>query len=144
MKIINKDITNVESGIIIQQVNCQGAMGSGVAKSLYLKYPKIRIKYLKLCEKIPKEERFGRLQVIPINKDIKVVNIFSQFDYGSSGKYTDEYRLINSIKKICEKYKNNIVYAPYKIGCGLGGGDWDKILSETSDIHNLVYCRIQD
>lgn len=37
MKIINKDITTLKKGILLQQVNCQNAMGSGVAKAIYLK-----------------------------------------------------------------------------------------------------------
>ena len=32
MKEIKGDITEVKSGVLIQQVNCMGAMGAGVAK----------------------------------------------------------------------------------------------------------------
>ena len=30
------DITNVRKGIIVHQVNCQGVMGSGVAKAAHV------------------------------------------------------------------------------------------------------------
>ena len=38
MKIIEKNILTIEKGIVCQQVNCQGVMGAGLAKSIKEKF----------------------------------------------------------------------------------------------------------
>lgn len=50
MKIINKDITTLKKGILIQQVNCQNAMGSGVAKAIYQKLPQVKTDTINLLK----------------------------------------------------------------------------------------------
>jgi len=41
MKIINRDLLTIESGIIAHQVNCQGKMGAGLALKIRKKYPQV-------------------------------------------------------------------------------------------------------
>ena len=50
MKIINKDITTLKKGILLQQVNCQNAMGSGVAKAIYTRWPIVKEEYHKFAK----------------------------------------------------------------------------------------------
>ena len=45
LKYIKGDITEIESGIICQQTNCQGVMGSGLAKAIRDKWPKVFDEY---------------------------------------------------------------------------------------------------
>lgn len=45
ISIVKGDITNAKENIICHQVNCQGVMGSGVAKALFTKYPQMRKDY---------------------------------------------------------------------------------------------------
>src|SRR5271167_114181 len=49
IKYLNKDITTVDEGIIAHGCNCQGVMGSGVARFLRDKYPQIFPYYQDLC-----------------------------------------------------------------------------------------------
>ena len=51
MKTINKDITTVTKGFIVHQTNCF-TMGSGLTKSLYLKYPIIKEAHSKFVKSI--------------------------------------------------------------------------------------------
>lgn len=76
---------------------------------------------------------------------------FSQWECGSDGKhYTNDQRLVNNIKDVCKSHaiSSNTpyerVYIPYKIGCGLGGGDWDYIYNQIKDIPNLVILKRKD
>ena len=117
MKIINKDITALKKGILIQQVNCQNTMGSGVAKAIYLKWPQI-------------------------NEDLLVINSFTQLTYGRTGKHTNEDLLIKNIKEIANKYNNKTIVIPYLIGCGLGGGNWNYIFKNIKNINNLLICKL--
>ena len=48
---LTKDITTVDRGIIAHGCNCQGVMGSGVARFLRDKYPQIFPEYAKMCVK---------------------------------------------------------------------------------------------
>ena len=41
MQIIEGDITLESSGLIIQGVNCQGAMGSGIALAIKNRWPEV-------------------------------------------------------------------------------------------------------
>ena len=77
MNMIEKDITTVESGFILHGVNCQRTMGSGVAKAIRAKWPKL---YKEYKNTIP---MLGKVQLIHINADLWVINCFTQEYYGS-------------------------------------------------------------
>ena len=143
MKIINKDITTLKKGILIQQVNCQNAMGSGVAKAIYTKWPIVKEEYHKFAKSKNPKDLLGLIQEIEINEDLLVVNSFTQLTYGRTGKHTDEDLLIRNIKEISDKYSNEIVVIPYLIGCGLGGGNWDYIFKNIKNINNLLICKYE-
>lgn len=60
--LIQKDITTVEKGVIMHQVNCQNVMGAGVAKAIYLKHPLVKQAFHDLAKKEPyntPNKRFG-------------------------------------------------------------------------------------
>lgn len=127
---IKKDITTIEKGIIMHQVNCQNVMGAGVAKVLYTKYPKIKAAFHQMAEtaayNTPKK-RFGLVQPITITPELIVLNSYSQLYFGRNKniKYTDESKLITNLQKLDNyaKEKNLPAYVPERIGCGLANGD---------------------
>jgi hypothetical protein len=145
------NIVNVPKGVIMHQVNCQNAMGAGVARSLYEAYPQVKERYHMLTHD-PRfntpEKRFGLVQPVTISKDLIILNSFSQFDFGNSQYsgivYTDENALMNNLLKLDQfaKERNLPAYVPGRIGCGLAGGDWNKIenfiLNET-DINIVTF-----
>lgn len=143
---IEKDITEVTEGVIVQQVNCQNKMGSGVAKALYEKYPLIKEQYHAYCDGKSPETLLGSIQKVEINSNLLVVNSFSQLNYGYDGqKYTDEEELITNIRWMSSEAEYSgwgLVYVPYLIGCGLGGGNWETIYEGISDLENLVICHL--
>lgn len=150
MKFVNGDITDIEYGAIIQQVNCQGIMGAGVAKALYTKWPVIKSKYEWFSNRPNKNALYGMIQTINVTHQITVYNSFSQFDYGTHDKQTNEAMLINNINMICKAYAglnaqsgNYIpVYVPYGIGCGLGGGNWAFVSYGIANNENLTVVKL--
>lgn len=150
MKLINGDITSLDRGVIIQQVNCQGVMGAGVAKALYTKWPIIKQKYECFSSRSHKEALYGMVQTINVTPQLTVYNSFSQFGYGTQEKQTNESMLINNINMICKAYAgvnaqsgNYIpVYVPYGIGCGLGGGNWALVSYGIADNKNLTLVKL--
>ncbi len=124
-------IFNIEKGIIIQQVNCQNAMGAGLAQAIMDKYPIVAEKYHKAFEKYDRNDLYGSIQYIPVEKDLVIVNSFSQFNYGNGKKngicYTNEELLFRAIRTVVTQNPDKTLYVPYKIGCGLAGADWEYI-----------------
>lgn len=125
---INQDITLVSKGIICHQVNCRGKMGAGLALSLRKKYPIVYNKYVE-AHNIGYWE-LGKTQFVSINNSLQVANMAGQDNYSSRQQMTDYKALqscLNNVKEMHLKTKLPI-YLPYKLGCGLAGGDWNKVL----------------
>jgi len=138
LKVIEKNILDVEEGIICHQVNCQGAMASGIAKDIRAKWPKVYEAYKYYCDRVnPPKARLGQCQPIFVSDGLKlsVINIYGQLDYGREPHriYTDYWgvdRAFESLKHFVYAMKANNrahqVYIPYMMGCGLAHGNWEK------------------
>ena len=134
--VINGNILNCSENIIVHQTNCLGVMGAGLALQLRKKYPIIFDKYKILCDLYKKfpNSLMGYTQIVNVDNSKYVMNCFGQLSYGT-GLQTDYESLklsLNQVKEYAE-YNNLSVAIPYKIGCGLAGGDW-----------NIVYKIIED
>lgn len=154
MQIINKDITTIESGTIVHQVNCQGVMGSGVALAIKNKWPQVYASYLEFYKyevEVNERDLLGRIDICPINEELSVVNLFGQLDYrsalGSTTKFTSygawEKGLENLlVAKIYDKISGPI-YMPYLIGCDRGGGNWEILSRMIDDVFpNVIFCKL--
>lgn len=135
IKFEHKDVTTVESGIIIHGCNAQGVMGSGVAGALRRKWPQIFDSYKASCDRVwpaGRSELLGTFTSCVISDDPKliVINGVTQEHFGSDGKV---YANVHAIKRVLTKVIG--AYAPInctpvevylpRIGCGLGGLDWE-------------------
>lgn len=122
MRIITKDITTVKSdAILINGVNCQRRMGSGVAKAYLDKWPQVKAKYLKTPPKL------GHVSYINVGSKLYVANCYTQEFYGYDGKrYADLHSIRVSFSEAIQKCMlfSLDLYTPM-VGCGLGGLDWD-------------------
>jgi O-acetyl-ADP-ribose deacetylase (regulator of RNase III) len=132
--IIDGDLFDTKAEFICHQVNCMGRMGSGVAKQVREKFPKAYRVYSDLCNGTRNGElpfwMLGKAQFVTNENGITIVNMFSQGTYGYDGKkYTDYNAFRSCLRAICNTVpKDAAIAMPYKIGCGLGGGDWDTIM----------------
>jgi O-acetyl-ADP-ribose deacetylase (regulator of RNase III) len=130
MKIINQDILEIEEGIICHQVNCQGVMGSGLALAIKNKWPQVYEDYSLVvqCYKKTSVSLLGHVDISGINENLYVANLFGQDNYGK-GLQTNYVALSIALTKVYLRAcsLNTRVYIPYKIGCGLGGGDWKRV-----------------
>lgn len=130
IKYVKGDLLNAEQNIIVHQVNCQGVMGSGVAKAIRAKYPEAYRRYFQMY-RASFDSRFsdpllGQAQLITID-DKTIVNLFGQDNYLPRGiTHTSYDALVIGFNEIKSSTKEDL--AMPKIGCGLGGGDW-KIVS---------------
>lgn len=142
MKIISKDILTVESGVICQQVNCQGVMGSGLAKQIRDKWPIVYEKYKTYLNNFRNDfEVLGHWQLISVSENLKVCNFFGQLNYGYDGKrYTDYGALVQGFRSL-----NRVgqFYFPYNFGACRGGGDFN-IIQKMIDFYfpNAIVCKL--
>jgi O-acetyl-ADP-ribose deacetylase (regulator of RNase III) len=135
IKIVNGDLLSATENIIAHQVNCQGKMNSGVAKSIRQTFPQAYNEYMMMTEPYVKaylnEELLGMVQFVQIQKYEKyIANIFGQLNYGYDKKqYTNPLALYEGFKKIrlgAEKHGLSVAM-PYMIGCYRGGADWKEV-----------------
>ena len=115
-------------------------MGSGIAKQIRDKWPKVFIRYKEYMNYFynmglaPCSRNYlGQMQLVKVADDRYVANFFSQDKYLPRGICHTDY---DAFRWCCEKLRNHIddyglqdgvIGFPYKIGCGLAGGDWSII-----------------
>ena len=140
MQIIEGNITDISEGVIVQQVNCMGAIGAGVSGAIIKKWPAVKKDYLAKCSEYPRQELLGMITVTAVSRSLFVVNLFSQYSYGNSAKtglvYTDMDVLVHGLKTLVYLYgkTGQQIYVPYGIGCGLAGGNWQELVRRTEEL----------
>ena len=128
IKHIKCDIFESGADVICHQVNCQGVMGSGVAKQVKEKYPSVYEDYRELCKLYEPSELLGCVFTRNIRDEVRIDNLFAQENFGYDGKcYTDYNALHNCLKSVAERYDAETIAIPYLMGCHRGGGDWAKV-----------------
>ena len=122
--------------VLMHQVNCLGAAGAGLAKAVRDKFPVWYGAYKKYCDPAdPKENLLGTIHAVAVRPDVIVCSAFAQPGISKREPATD----YDAWELICQKIESEIarrnseknanwtLHIPYKIGCGLGGGDWEKM-----------------
>jgi hypothetical protein len=166
---INKGIHTVDKGVIVHSVNCIGAVG-GLAGAIARKWPKNAEKYKEYVRHRKSSIMLlGSVFEVNVAHNVIVANLFGQYGIGTGKQQTEYSALISGFKTIADTcfYGNdtedmyfgplgyqevsnvlNDIYIPYKIGCGLGGGDWnivEEILHKVFDnsYKNVYICRYE-
>ena len=146
IKEIDGNILDSKANYICHCVNCQGKMGSGIAKALRNNYPEIFEEYSKFIKEKTRrntyfnfsggKELLGMMQIVPINNNKQnIVNMFCQQYYGYDGKKYVSYDAIDdAFDNLCKYIETNIKFEgcnvvniaiPYKFASGLAGGNWN-------------------
>ena len=136
------DITTIAQGIILHQVNCKGVMGCGVALAIRNKWPKVYDRYREHYNKA----ELGMIQIVHIEYNLFVINLFAQDRYGREKRHTDYDAVESCLKKVytwrSKCHQDLSVYIPYKMGCSNAGGNWDivySIIQDTISEAKIVY-----
>lgn len=128
------NLLDVTSGVIAHGVNCQGVMGSGVAKAIREKYPIVYEEYRKDVNSwiegfSSTGGQLGRVQFVPISKVLVIANCFTQDFYGTLKRHVNYDAVASSFYKLNKRRDFYGQLNIPKIGAGLGGGDWNVIES---------------
>jgi O-acetyl-ADP-ribose deacetylase (regulator of RNase III) len=147
LQVINEDILTVEYGLILQSVNCLGARG-GLNGQICKKWEKVNDEYVKLIKNTKSAWKLmGTNQEIKVNDDLVVVNMFTQYDIGMSSRKTEYAAMKSCLDEIAIRWGGiKPIYIPYKISCGMGGGDWsivNEMLEYYFELDNNVFiCKL--
>lgn len=137
------DLLEKKEGFILHQVNCKGVMGAGLAKALAEKYPVLLKNYTETCQAKKEPNRLlGAVQFVSVSESLYIVNLFGQLDYGKGKRFTCYSKLRHALRGAAKGiettnsiFKYNLpVYVPYRMSCGLAGGDWYTVFKMIKDI----------
>lgn len=140
LKFMLGDITKCDADYICHQVNCQGVMGSGVAKAIKDKWPVVYTDYRRFYYESNKP-LLNQIQIVTVSNEQSVINMFAQEYYGYDG---DQYTSYDAFWKCLNKIKNEVpkgskIAFPSKIGCCRGGANWQVILTMISEVLESDY-----
>ena len=140
-------LTDVTEGYMIHGCNCQGIMGSGIAKEVKERFPEAYRLYREYYE--DNALLLGDIIDYWITEDLVLVNCMAQEFYGSDKRHLDYEALVKCIEEINEMALDEdiprVLNFP-KIGCGLAGGNWEivkKIIEESAPDMDLVYWEFE-
>jgi len=126
--------------VIGHQTNCLGVMGGGIAKQIKAANPNLFKVYQNYCKENDKKA-LGTVQFIPAdNSDQIVANLFGEYSFcesiapheeGGKPRHTD-YDALKTCLTIFHSWAKEkgiqTLGIPYKLGCGLAGGNWDGVV----------------
>lgn len=136
---VKGDLFKADTDIIAHQVNCMGVWGAGVAKQMKVRYPLAYEKYLSMTKMLG-ISLLGQAHIVRIaDMNVKpntIVNIYGQYNYGVDKRQTDYTAIKRGLERLHSyaKSTNKTIAIPYKIGCGLGGGEWKEVKSLIEEI----------
>jgi len=115
--------------MILSIVNDVGLYGAGFTASLDKRWPIVGDEYRRLMNsKSP--PALGDIASVKVRNGIVVINMWAQHGVGRNKQRVDyvalEQCLENVARYIRKTYLGYSIHIP-RIGCGLGGGDWDVV-----------------
>lgn len=137
------NLLNSDAQYIAHQCNCISKNASGLAGSLFKRFPysntyETRTKYLNNCESRTKPNEVGTIEVLGNGEDKRyVINMYAQYHPGPPQDFRgsiDSYNLRRNYFFDCLRAIRNIpnlksIGIPYGIGCGLAKGNWPDYLA---------------
>lgn len=130
--------TGGEAKIIVHGCNCFHAMGSGIAGALAREFPQIpQADYKTTKGDIKKLGTYSVADVThsrlfvgdpvePLEHSFQCINLYTQYRPGADfipSIFPEALKLLN------KDFKGKTLWFPL-IGCGIGGGDWEKVMND--------------
>ena len=140
VKIIKGDITETEYKYIAQQCNCNTVKSHGLSKTIADKFPwaDVYSKRIQIGSRNATSHPStpGTIELLT-NGNKTIICLFAQWAPGKSGEYSKYYpntyddteiNRQNWFRECMNKIDDlnlDKITMPYKIGCGLAGGNWN-------------------
>lgn len=135
------DLLKATEKIIGHQVNCFG-VAAGLAAAVFRKWPYAKKDYTDLTTRLPARTLLGMTYFTGEQRDGHIIaNLFGQFEPGAA--YNPK-RLEQALLQLGNFARTTgySVALPYKLSCGIAGGDWNEVLSIIERTMEGVDCAI--
>jgi len=137
------DILDVTEGMIVHQIN-PVVMGAGLALLIRRRYPQVQDDFLEA--KIRGKLNLGHVVTTKVTPKLWVASYVGQLTFGRGGRHTSLSAIDDAllhIEKFTYIYDIKPVYLPWKMGCGLAGGDWDEVAPLIGNrLPNCIICKL--
>ncbi len=118
---------NQEFDVIVHGCNCQCTMGAGIAKTIKQKFPAAYEADLQTTS--GDRAKLGTISLARVmvgDKDLTVVNAYTQFEWHGTGVKVD-YDAVRAVFRLVKNQFSGLRIGYPAIGAGLAGGDWQVI-----------------
>jgi len=142
IEIITGDLLLAKEQYICHQTNCISKGAAGIAQAIFDKYPYSDVYSNRMEPDVP-----GTIKIVGNGQDQRyIVNIFAQYYPGSpqyplsnkDGTRVREKYFYQCLLRIAKLSDLKSVAFPWKIGCGIGGGNWEVYLGNLTNFANFV------
>ena len=150
---VKGNLLDSDCDYICHQVNCQGVMGSGIARQIRERWPDVFVSYYAYCSRHNRDPKLllGNIWGVQVTTNCInrwIVNMFAQGNYGYDGSRFTSY---DAFAQCLETMRDRLptdktIGFPKNIGCGLGGGNWkvisaliEEILGKDYDVYIYEY-----
>lgn len=129
------NVLDAQTDVIAHQVNCQGVMGSGVAKQIRDKWANVYAAYRSEYDLFAdlNKSLLGNCQLVQVNDNQYVANLFGQNYYGKDGKrytsYDAIYEALTSLRQQMTNDNLKSLAIPFHMSCDRGGADWKVLIA---------------
>lgn len=136
------DLLNATEKVVAHQVNCRG-IAAGLAADIFEKWPDADNDYRQLLERIPAPHiLLGMPQLTGQQKDGHVIcNLYGQFKPGADYHPDALKNALTTLGGIARQSEWSVAL-PWKLSCGICGGDWEEVLGIIVDAMEGVECVI--
>ena len=100
------NVLDVKSGIIVHGCNCQGVMGSGIAREIKERFPIVFETYHS------RPLRMGEIIPVQLSETKWIVNAMTQYGFGHGKRQVDYDAVANVFEKVVELAKTLPVQLP--------------------------------
>lgn len=135
------DLLKAEEKVIAHQVNCHGAAG-GLAYHVFRKWPDAENDYMQLVQRAHPWSILGIAQTTGKQKDGHIIcNLFGQYQPGADYRPDALEEALTDLGDMARAMGWSVAL-PYKLSCGICGGDWNEVLEIIERTMEGVDCVI--
>ena len=141
------DLLQATEEVIGHQVNCHGLAG-GLAADVFDKWPNAENDYLQVCYRVNPWALLGMAQLTGQQPDGHIIaNIFGQYQPGADYQPDALTIALETLGSLARNHGWSVAL-PYKLSCGICGGDWNEVLGiierAMEDVNCVIYQREGD
>ena len=139
---VKGNLLDSDCDYICHQVNCQGAMNSGIAKQIRERWPWVYTSYLRYYKACKNEGKspLGEIWGVGIDRDNMsskwVINMFAQEDFGYYNyRFTSYDAFVKCLEAMRDRLpRDKTIGFPKNIGCCRGGANWNIISTMIEEV----------